>query len=153
MLTLIHCVTGPFDVLDGIRSLSMGWIILSHVLIYGLFSEYTAIAGHYLPSRLISHLSMCLPTDPQFTNAWEFFRSDHKGLLGRFSMQAMPGGYLAVDTFFFLAAFLAVYRMMEQVERLQQAEGSPWHFLFKAPYIYIMRYIRLTPTYIYVLLM
>lgn len=68
-------------------------------------------------------------------------------------VQPIPGSFYAVDTFFFLSAFLVVYLMMEQAAKLRQAEGGAWRFLDKAPYIYGMRYLRLTPTYFYVLLM
>lgn len=83
----------------------------------------------------------------------ELWAADNKGMLARYSMQPIPGSFFAVESFFFLSAFLAVYLMMEQVTRLKQTEGGPWHFVFKAPYIYGMRYLRLTPAYIYVLMM
>jgi peptidoglycan/LPS O-acetylase OafA/YrhL len=53
-----------------------------------------------------------------------------------------------VDTFFFLSAFLAVYFMLEEIER-----SSSRSFLLKTPLIYVLRFLRLTPTYFFVLLM
>jgi peptidoglycan/LPS O-acetylase OafA/YrhL len=88
-----------------------------------------------------------------FTNAGDMLGHDGKGWLTRYSAQALTGGYFAVDTFFFLSAFLAVYLMMEQVHKMTQAKGQPWSFVLKAPYIYVMRFVRLTPAYFYVILM
>ena len=46
------------------------------------------------------------------------------------------GGILAVNTFFFLSGFLAVATMQSKVQSVKQI-----------PYMYLLRYLRLTPLY------
>ncbi|GAB5037943.1 acyltransferase 3, partial [Nannochloropsis oceanica] len=86
---------GPFDALDGIRTLSMCWVIFGHTFIFALFSLHfmnfgTEVNGH-----------------------------DGKGFLATYPAQAVTGGYFAVDTFFFLSAFLAVFFMLEEIKKMQ----------------------------------
>jgi peptidoglycan/LPS O-acetylase OafA/YrhL len=44
---------------------------------------------------------------------------DGKGFLATYPAQSVTGGYFAVDTFFFLSAFLAVFFMLEEIKKLQ----------------------------------
>lgn len=78
---------------------------------------------------------------------------DGKGWLTRYSAQALTGGYFAVDTFFFISAFLAVYLMLEQLHRMVAAKGTAMPFVTAIPKIYLLRFVRLTPAYIYVVFM
>jgi hypothetical protein len=52
---------------------------------------------------------------------------------------------LQVDTFFFLSAFLAVYLMLEQLNKGPDSALAKLSFIGQAPKIYLLRFIRLTP--------
>lgn len=64
-------MTGDFDTLDGIRSLSMSWVIFGHTFIFALFMW-------------------------SFTNAYEVLGNNGEGFLATYSAQALTGGYFAV---------------------------------------------------------
>ena len=66
-----------------------------------------------------------------------------KSTLSRFSFQAIGNGFFAVDTFFLLSGLLVAYLSMCQMKR------KNGRFPFLAYYLH--RYLRLTPTYAFVL--
>ncbi|CAN0116001.1 unnamed protein product, partial [Laminaria digitata] len=120
MLNMDKLVAPPragdeFGALDGVRTLSMMWVVLGHVLIYAL-------------------------SGPGFTNTVDVLPRHGEGLLARLSAQVLPGGFLAVDTFFLMSGFLLSSVLLPKL-----ASGSlgRWRWIGKA---YLHRYLRLTPT-------
>ena len=66
-----------------------------------------------------------------------------KSTLSRFSFQAIGNAYFAVDSFFVLSGLLVAYLTMRQMKR----KNGRFPFLT----YYLHRYLRLTPTYAFVL--
>ena len=66
-----------------------------------------------------------------------------KDVMGRFSFQAIGNAYFAVDSFFVLSGLLVMYLSMRQMKR----KNGRFPFLT----YYLHRYLRLTPTYAFVL--
>jgi len=110
---------GPFDSLDGIRVFSMLWVIFGHTFVFALIS-------------------------PGFSNADLVLPNNGKGFIERYTAMAVPGGFYAVDTFFFMSGFLGCYFMLKKLS----TSGIPKNPLWVAV-LYIQRWIRLTPTYMF----
>ena len=106
-------------VLNGIRALSMGWIVLGHT--YENMEETVKNEGYALAvsRRLISEI--------------------------------IPNGQNAVDSFFFLSGFLGAYVGMRKLaaEDRRGRQTSPFGL---AGMFYLERYLRLTPIYLFVLM-
>ena len=66
-----------------------------------------------------------------------------RSTLSRFSFQPIGNGFFAVDTFFLLSGLLVAYLSMRQMKR----KNGRFPFLT----YYLHRYLRLTPTYVFVL--
>ena len=64
----------------------------------------------------------------------------------RFTFQAVVNGYFAVDTFFFLSGLLMAFLTLRQMARRQGRFYKRFPFLM----YYLHRYLRLTPTYAFV---
>eukprot|EP00038_Savillea_parva_P010749 m.192514 g.192514 ORF g.192514 m.192514 type:complete len:712 (+) comp18666_c0_seq1:203-2338(+) len=101
--------------LDGLRSLSMMWIILAHTQLVGL----------------------SLGTDNQ--NAETLMK---KTLPQQFTL----GSSLAIDIFFFLSGMLTTFTLLQRMRKNGKNK-------FPAPIFILLRYLRLTPLYVYVLVM
>ena len=101
----------PLDVLDGVRVLSIFWVILGHSYFYPI-AEGNSI-------RNITDIS-------QF--------------LKEFLFMVVTSGLLAVDTFFFMSAFLGAYIFLVKSPK----QFSP-RMLIEVPIAYFHRYYRLTP--------
>ena len=103
--------TSPLDVLDGVRVLSIFWVILGHSYFYPI------------------------ETGNSIRNTPELL-----DFLKQFLFMLVTSGVLAVDTFFFMSAFLGAYIFLVK---------SPQHFsprmLIEVPIAYFHRYYRLTP--------
>ncbi len=101
---------GVITCLNGLRVISMFWIILGHTYDFILFQ---------------------VDNTASFTD-----------VLSRFTFQPIINGNLSVDTFFFLSGVLVTYLTLRQMKK----RG-------KFPFIhyYAHRYLRLTPTYAFVL--
>ena len=97
---------------NGLRVISMLWVILGHTHLTALLSGMENIG------RL-------------------------RNTLSRFSFQPISNAYPAVDTFFLLSGLLVAYLSMRQ---MKQRKGR---FPFLTYYLH--RYLRLTPTYAFVL--
>ena len=98
---------GDLDVLNGIRVLSMCWVILGHAYFTSILSPVSNIKE--IPDALTS---------------WFY--------------PIIPGGFFAVDSFFFLSSFLGTYLMI----------GPFYNRSFnlkKVFMIYLHRYLRLVP--------
>lgn len=64
------------------------------------------------------------------------------------SAQVIPGGFLAVDTFFLMSGFLLSSVLLPKLDSGSLGAGRSW--IGKA---YVHRYLRLTPTLAFVMLM
>ena len=99
--------------LNGLRVISMFWVILGHAqlgaLSPGIIDNPTAI----------------------------------KTVMSHFTFQAVGNAFFAVDSFFFLSAVLVSYLTLRQMKK----RNGRFPFL----HFYIHRYLRLTPTYAFVL--
>ena len=85
------------------------------------------------------------------THAWSLSRSANiahvLGEVGpRFTFQAVVNGTFSVDTFFFLSGLLMAYLTLRQMARRQGRFYKRFPFLM----YYLHRYLRLTPTYAFV---
>eukprot|EP01137_Pigoraptor_chileana_P009745 Opistho-2@58440 len=98
--------------LNGIRVLSMAWVILSHT------HSWVISLGLKNPSELAN-------------------------LLKRWNIQFIANGFFSVDSFFYLSGFLVGYLALAELQK----KGT----LPLAKY-YIHRFWRLTPTYMFALL-
>ena len=101
----------PLDVLDGVRVLSIFWVILGHAYVYQI-SEGNTVRN-----------------TPDLV---EYMR--------QFLFMLVTSAVLAVDTFFFMSAFLGAYIFLVKSPK----EFSARMFL-QVPIAYFHRYYRLTP--------
>ena len=99
--------------LNGLRVISMFWVILGHV--YAFLPIASSIDN--FPSLL--------------------------SVVSRFSFQAVGNAFFSVDSFFFLSGVLVAYLTLREMKK----KGGYFPFL----HYYIHRYLRLTPTYMFVL--
>jgi len=110
---------------DGVRTLSANWIILGHSLIWPL----THGPGY-------SNVEDVAPT------------GEKEGALAATwtGNVIMSGFWFPVDSFFFMSGFLAVYLGYNKF-----AEKGALSALRSAPLLYIDRWLRITPTYAFIL--
>ena len=93
-----------------------------------VISMFWVILGH-------THLFSLITGVDNFTHL--------RSTLSRFSFQSIGNGFFAVDTFFVLSGLLVAYLSMRQMKR----KNGRFPFLT----YYLHRYLRLTPTYAFVL--
>ena len=98
--------------LNGIRVISMFWVILGHTHLIAFGSGIDNVAAI-------------------------------KDVASRFSFQAVLNAYFSVDSFFFLSGTLLAYLTFRQMKKNNNR--------FPLFQFYIHRYLRLTPTYAFVL--
>jgi peptidoglycan/LPS O-acetylase OafA/YrhL len=103
-------VPGVITSLNGMRVISMFWVILGH-------SYVLNVAG--------------VDNSSFFTN-----------IISRLSFQAIENALFSVDSFFFLSGVLVAYLTLRQIKK----KGR-----FPFLHYYLHRYLRLTPTYAFVL--
>jgi len=112
---------------DGLRVISMLWVILGHTL------AIMASVG--------------------FVNPWALLPPG--GMLGQWIGQLFFSARFAVDTFFFMSGFLVVYVMLRRFEDKAVKQGvaktSPG-FISWLPFFYIHRYLRIVPLYAFLML-
>ena len=100
--------------LNGLRVISMFWVILGHTFFW-------ILEGNLLKVDNIIGI---------------------RTLMERFTFQTISSAFFAVDSFFFLSGVLVAYLVLRQMEK----SNGRFPFL---PF-YIHRYLRLTPTYVFV---
>lgn len=112
--------------LDGLRVLSTLWVILGHVVIWPMLSiQY-------------DNFGMLMPPEGRLTELW---------------FQIVPGGYFAVDTFFWLSGFLGARGFHAKVKRSPRLLTAKGFCLGLYPLSIFARWLRLTPVYAFILLM
>ena len=105
---------GVITCLNGLRVISMFWVILGH-----------------------THFWVFIQSIVRIDNIASLFNIGK-----RFSFQAISSGYFSVDSFFFLSGVLVAYLTFRQMKK----KGR-----FPFVHFYVHRYLRLTPTYAFVL--
>ncbi|KAF5396771.1 hypothetical protein PHET_10262 [Paragonimus heterotremus] len=104
--------------LDGLRVLSIAWVILGHSILMPLSVSNNKVLA-----------------STKYFHSWAF--------------QAVLSGTLAVDTFFFLSGLLASYSCLVRRDELQAASFTSKLRIWG--WFAFHRLIRLTPTYLFVL--
>jgi peptidoglycan/LPS O-acetylase OafA/YrhL len=107
--------------INGIRVLSMFWVIGSHVNLWFFSSFMLDNLG-----EVIAHVAT------------------------QFSYQGILNGFFSVDSFFFLSGLLVSYLTMREMSR-RAAKGAKMAGVFPFVTYYLHRFLRLTPTYAVVL--
>lgn len=106
---------GVITSLNGLRVISMFWVILGHTHFW-IFTTNSVKIDNF-PALVTT--------------------------AGRFSFQGVTAGFFAVDTFFVLSGVLVAYLTLRQMQR---AKGR-----FPVVSFYVHRFLRITPTYAFVL--
>ena len=103
---------GDFNALDGIRTFSMSWVVLGHLLVFPvLLNGYT-------------NMQDILPP----------------GILATYAGQAIYAAEFAVDTFFALGSFLAAYLLAQHLSKaLKPPAGMSCTSVFLHTNIHIYR--------------
>lgn len=132
LITNIHSLLAPmrhetFDIFDGIRTFSILWVIFGHTFVFKMMGL-------------------------GFTNMIDLVGINDRGWDATYPAQAVTAGYFAVDSFFFMSAFLAMFFVMKRVEKLKR-ENQLYSFVFQIPLLFLLRFLRLTPTYSFILFM
>lgn len=116
---------GSFDIFDGVRVLSILWVIFGHTFVFTMMGL-------------------------GFTNLEDLIGNDNKGWITTYPAQALTSAYFAVDTFFFMSGFLAMSILMKIATKMIQEEKISLYFK-RIPIFYVKRFLRLTPVYFFIL--
>ena len=110
------------ECLDGIRFLSISWVVLGHTLSNVI--QYFSITDVSFVSRVIDEANIleCLIS---FSN-FQLFNS--------FWFQAVDNAYASVDTFFLMSGCLVTYLMLKELDKVK----GNINFLL----LYVHRYLR-----------
>ncbi|XP_063721599.1 nose resistant to fluoxetine protein 6-like [Symsagittifera roscoffensis] len=139
MLLSCKSNSASIDCLNGIRVLSINWVVLGHTLLFtGVF---------FVPISPVDNLFQLLN---EYASKWTFL--------------AVSNGTFSVDTFFLLSGFLVTYLCLPRLPGMRRNSGSQVdslpqqsrlssdsHILFWTLYI-VKRYIRLAPALIFMTL-
>ena len=123
---LTYTRRGDFDSFDGIRVLSILWVIFGHTFIFTM-------------------------TGLGFTNLKDLIGNNNEGWISMYPAQALTGAYFAVDTFFFMSGFLGMIILMKIAKNFIEKEKILLYFC-RIPIFYLKRFLRLTPIYFFILL-
>lgn len=133
---------GRTAALDGIRALSMCWVVFGHTYIFG---DLVIGFANHTPDVVGTLLPLTPDGAPQPGHATPV----NPGFMGTWGGQAV-NAYLAVDTFLFLSGLLAVRGLLLRRRTTAAATSLPaaaGASLKQAPLIYALRWLRLTPAY------
>eukprot|EP01062_Namystynia_karyoxenos_P027009 TRINITY_DN2082_c0_g4_i1.p1 TRINITY_DN2082_c0_g4~~TRINITY_DN2082_c0_g4_i1.p1 ORF type:complete len:902 (+),score=265.55 TRINITY_DN2082_c0_g4_i1:101-2707(+) len=113
----------PTSFLNGMRVISIAWVVLGHVLVY--------------------------PMNPGFDNMAELERD----YLPNFRMVFLASAFYAVDTFFFMSGFLACYSFTDENKgwKARLPDGGALKTVGATLMVYVDRYVRLTPAYLFLI--
>jgi len=114
-----------FAVLDGLRVLSTLWVILGHTVIWPLLS-----VGY-------ENTAMILPPYGRLTQLW---------------FQIVPGGYFAVDTFFWLSGMLGARALHAKVKNSPTLLSVKGFCLRLYPFALLTRWLRLSLVYAFIII-
>ena len=110
-------------VLNGLRVLSMGWVVLCHGFLYQLMDAN-------VQNKIYAEFDVGQ----------------------RFISQLLPNGNFSVDTFFVLSGYLGAYVGMRKLNAMDRAgKKVPNPFVIAFNFL-LERYLRLTPAYAFVLM-
>ena len=112
---------GAIPSLNGIRVLSMCWVVLGHVFLMGL---------QVMPAKFPIQVAQGIG-DPTY--------------------QMISNAFFSVDTFFFLSGFLVTYGMLKKLDALGVDSAGSFFSKFPLLQMYLHRWLRLTPLYMIVL--
>ena len=113
---------GSIGCLNGIRVLSLGWVILGHTGFY-LFKMYP------------------------FSNIMNNHKYMMDNYVSEFTFQIADNATFSVDSFFVLSGFLLTYLTLKKLQSVEGKIKMKFWILF-----YVRRYIRLTPAMMFVIL-
>jgi len=116
--------------LDGLRCLSMAWVILGHTLVYPATE----------PVGGLQYISELLPKG--FTvppGSGDVSIPPNGGHLAEMAYQIVPGAFFAVDTFFWMGGLLTALALLKQMRRMR----AGWFRLY--PAFLVGRWVRLAP--------
>lgn len=112
---------GEFAIFDGMKAISAAWVVFYHVLLWQIY--------------LVQNPEYLVPP---------------KGLLSK--LWAAPffnySGTLSVDTFFFISGFLASYMLLVKLDK-EHAKGLSKPAYKWIPSLYLHRWLRITPAYMF----
>eukprot|EP01084_Bolivina_argentea_P180797 312345_1 len=127
-----------FNFLDGIRFVSMAWVIWGHVYVYILVSAPSnqAVMIPPLPGSMV----------PQGENA-----DSYDYVFNQFYMMFAEYGFYSVDSFYYLSGFLAAFSLYRQLNKydINKAFSSLYIWI---PLAYVHRILRLLPMMTFILL-
>lgn len=106
----------PLDILNGIRVMSIGWVVLGHVTLM------------YFTTPVLSNYE------------------DLPDIMKKFNKTIIYAGVYAVDTFFFLSGLLMSFLFLKGLDTPRGLRTKDWIM------VYVHRYLRITPTLLFVLL-
>lgn len=128
------CSLRPDDTmgcLDGMRSLSMAWVVFGHTLVYAIGPGGMQYAAELLPKGWADGV-------PKGVLAGISVPPEG-GRISRMSYQLLPAAFFAVDTFFWMSGVLTALALIKQMRH----RGLAWARLY--PIYALGRWLRLTP--------
>ena len=120
---------GDFAAFDGMRVVSMMWVVMGHVALFQL----TTVG--------LDNIDALIPETRNSSND----ESERKRLFSTFTGQVLPSAEFSVDTFFFMSGFLATFLMVVRFVK-SFPKGKLW-----LPMLYVFRFLRITPLYMFVI--
>lgn len=122
---------GTMDCLDGIRTLSMAWVVFGHTMVYAIGVGGAQYAAEILPKGWTDRFPATALGDVSIP--------PEGGRLSRLSYQLVPAAFFAVDTFFWITGVLTAFALLRQMS----ARRVGWFRLY--PVYALGRWVRLTP--------
>lgn len=127
---------GTMGCLDGLRCLSMAWVIFGHTIVYSGAGGGMQFYAELLPKGF---------SPPP--GADDVAVPPNGGLLSTMAYQLVPAAFFAVDTFFWMGGLLTSVALIKQMRKLSTAR---WWKVY--PAYAVGRWVRLTPLVIVAIL-
>eukprot|EP00040_Diaphanoeca_grandis_P032699 m.198847 g.198847 ORF g.198847 m.198847 type:complete len:870 (+) comp32710_c0_seq1:294-2903(+) len=109
---------GSIDCFNGLRVISMLWVILGHIFLFGGFESPLSA------NPLLVFQVMKIPY-----------------------LQFVLNAFFSVDTFFYMSGFLVSYGLIGKMEKLKITSYGEFFRKLPLYKLYLYRYVRLTPLY------